>query len=115
MTAPETGALRLTVMVGEADLVGRKPLYTEIVQRAHASRLRGASVFRGIEGFRKGSAIHTNRLLDLSGDQPVAVITVAEADRIPSFLHEATELWGTGLVTVEDATMVRPGREDPPG
>lgn len=77
MTSSSDGAiLRLTVLVGEGDVVGRKPLYTEIVHRAHAAGLRGASVFRGIEGFGRGSTIHTNRLLDLSGAAVLDEVTL---------------------------------------
>jgi uncharacterized protein len=108
MTSPRAPALRLTVLVGEGDVVGHKPLYTEIVHRAHAAGLRGASVFRGIEGFGRGSSIHTNRLLDLSGDLPVTVVIVDEADRIRAFVRDAAELWGTGLVTLEEITVVAP-------
>ena len=114
MTVPTGGALRLTVLVGEGDVVGHRPLYTEIVHRAHAAGLRGASVFRGIEGFGRGSAIHTNRLLDLSGDLPVAVVIVDRAERIHAFLREAGELWRTGLVTLEDVTVAGPPGGDEP-
>jgi len=61
-------ARRLTVVVGESDVVGHHPLYAEIVHRAHAAGLAGASVFRGIEGFGASSLIHTSRLLSLSED-----------------------------------------------
>jgi PII-like signaling protein len=107
-------ALRLTVLVGEGEVVAHKPLYAEVVRRAHAAGLRGASVFRGVEGFGRGSAIHTNRLLDLSGDLPVMVVIVDEADRIRAFLHDAAELWETGLVTLEEITVVAaPGVNQP--
>jgi uncharacterized protein len=108
MTAPTGGALRLTVIVGEGDVVGHRPQYTEIVHRAHAAGLRGASVFRGVEGFGRGSDIHTNRLLDLSGELPVAVVIVDRAERIHAFVRDAAELWRTGLVTLEEVTMVEP-------
>lgn len=70
--------------------------------------MRGASVFRGIDGFGRGSAIHTNRLLDLSGDLPVAVVIIDAADRIRAFLRDAAELWGTGLVVLDEVTVVAP-------
>ncbi|BAC69031.1 hypothetical protein AQJ43_09940 [Streptomyces avermitilis] len=56
MTRLTGGALRVTVLIGESDTWHHKPLYTEIVHRAHAAGLAGASVFRGIEGFG-GSAL----------------------------------------------------------
>ncbi len=114
MTRP-AGSVRLTVFVGEGDVIGHRPLYTEIVRRAHAAGLRGASVFRGIEGFGRGSTIHTNRLLDLSGDLPVVVVIVDDAARVRAFMDDAQELWQTGLVTVEDVAVVGPPAEDRPG
>ena len=55
MTLPTGTALRLTVLVGENDTWHHRPLYSEIVHRAHAAGLAGASVFRGIEGFGASS------------------------------------------------------------
>ncbi|MCW2916582.1 MAG: hypothetical protein JWN52_4650 [Actinomycetia bacterium] len=46
----EGPAQRLTIFIVESDQFHHKPLYTEIVQRAHAMGLAGASVMRGIEG-----------------------------------------------------------------
>ena len=44
----EGKALRLTIFVGESDQWHRKPLFTEIVHRAHSAGLAGASVLSGI-------------------------------------------------------------------
>jgi len=41
-------ATRLTILVKESDQWRRRPLYTEIVHRAHETGLAGASVFRGV-------------------------------------------------------------------
>lgn len=43
-------ALRLTVLVGDTDTWHHRPLSAEIVHRAHAAGLAGASVFRGWRG-----------------------------------------------------------------
>lgn len=105
---PGAAVLRLTVLVGEGDVIGHRPLYTEIVHRAHAAGLRGASVFRGIEGFGRGSAIHTNRLLDLSGDLPVAVVIVDAAERVQAFVRDSADLWRIGLAVLDEVTVVVP-------
>ncbi|MGX1267829.1 PII-like signaling protein [Streptomyces phaeoluteigriseus] len=97
MTRLTGSALRLTVFVGENDTWHRKPLYTEIVHRAHAAGLAGASVFRGIEGFGASSLIHTARLLSLSEDLPVAVVIVDTEERVRAFLPQLDEPGRRGL------------------
>lgn len=100
-------AQRLTVYVGEADRWHHKLLYSEIVHRAHAAGIAGASVFRGIEGYGAGSHVHTTRLLSLSEDLPVAVVVVDTAERIAAFLPQLEELDIDGLVLVEDVRVLR--------
>ena len=107
---------RLTIYVGESDRVGHTPLATEIVHRAHAAGLAGASVFRGVEGFGASSVIHTSRLLSLSEDLPVAVVIVDTEERVRAFLPELDELVSEGLVTLDECEVVRyAGREGNPG
>ncbi|MET9680432.1 DUF190 domain-containing protein [Streptomyces coeruleorubidus] len=116
MTRLTGRALRLTVFVGENDTWHHKPLYSEIVHRAHAAGLAGASVFRGVEGFGASSLIHTSRLLSLSEDLPVAVVIVDTEPRIRAFLPQLDELVTEGLVTLDDCEVLRyTGREDTPG
>lgn len=79
-------AKRPTVFLGESEQFHHKPLYVEIVHRAHATGLAGASVFRGIEGFRASQHVHTTRLLSLS----------------------------EGLVVIDDVTVVRYVGRQPP-
>lgn len=100
-------ALRLTVLVGENDVWHHKPLFTEIVHRAHASGLAGASVFRGCEGYGASSRIHTSRILSLSEDLPVAVVVVDSEDRVRGFLPQLDELLGEGLVILEEVEVIR--------
>ncbi|MER5356824.1 DUF190 domain-containing protein [Streptomyces sp. NPDC002785] len=107
MTTPDTErALRLTVLVGESDGWHHRPVYTEIVHRAHQAGLSGASVFRGIEGFGASSMIHTQRLLSLSEDLPVAVVIVDAEERIRAFLPLIEELVTDGGLVVLDSCEV---------
>ncbi|WP_432156733.1 DUF190 domain-containing protein [Streptomyces sp. bgisy153] len=107
MTRLTGRALRLTVFVGENDTVHHRPLYAEIVHRAHAAGLAGASVFRGIEGFGASSRVHTSRLLSLSEDLPVAVVVVDTEDRVRAFLPQLDELVTEGLVTLDACEVIR--------
>lgn len=106
MTSSET-ALRLTVYISENDQFRHRPLYTEIVHRAHAAGLAGACVIRGCEGFGASSRIHTSRLLSLSEDLPAIVIVVDRADRIREFLPQVQEMVTKGLVTLDEVQVLR--------
>ncbi|MFI1509640.1 DUF190 domain-containing protein [Streptomyces sp. NPDC020597] len=111
MTRLAGGALRLTVFVGENDTWRHRPLYSEIVHRAHAAGLAGASVFRGVEGFGASSLIHTSRLLSLSEDLPVAVVIVDTPERVEAFLPQLDELITDGLAVLDECRVLgRAGR-----
>ncbi len=105
--APPTSAKRLTVFIGESDRYHHKPLYSEIVHRAHAAGLAGASVLRGIEGFGASQQIHTTRLLSLSEDLPMMIVMVDDAERIERFALELDELITEGLVVIDEVDIVR--------
>lgn len=99
---------RLTVYVGESDQHGHTPLATEIVRRAHAAGLAGASVFRGVEGYGASNHIHTTRILSLSDDLPIAIVIIDRAPAIAEFLPQLEELVTDGLVVVDDVRVVAP-------
>jgi PII-like signaling protein len=107
MTRLTGPALRLTVFIGESDSWHHKPLFTEIVHRAHQAGLAGASVFRGVEGYGASSRIHTTRLLSLSEDLPVAIVLIDAAEKIRAFLPQLDELVGEGLVIIDEVEVIR--------
>lgn len=98
---------RLTVFIGESDRYGRKSLAEEIVHRAHARGLAGATVFRGIEGFGASNHLHTTRILSLSDDLPLAIVIVDTPEAIRGLLPDLDELITEGLVILDDVEVVR--------
>jgi PII-like signaling protein len=108
----EGPAVRLTIFIGEDDTWHHKPLYHEIVHRAHTAGLAGASVLRGIEGYGASSRVHTTRLLSLSQDLPIAIVIVDQDDRIRAFLPQLDQLVTEGLVIIDPVEVIRyVGRE----
>lgn len=99
--------MRLTIFVGESDQWHHRPVYTEVVHRAHAAGLAGASVMRGIEGFGATSRVHTTRLLSLSEDLPVVIVIVDTEQRIEAFLPELDELITQGLVILDPVRVIK--------
>ncbi|NUT34906.1 MAG: DUF190 domain-containing protein [Hamadaea sp.] len=103
----EGSALRLTIFVGDDDQWHHRPLSTEIVHRAHAAGLAGASVFHGVEGYGASSRIHTTRLLSFSEDLPCAIVIVDAEEKIRAFLPVLDELVSEGLVIVDPVEVIR--------
>lgn len=100
-------ACRLTIFIGENDQYHHRPVYTEIVRRAHAAGLAGASVLRGIEGYGASTHIHTTRLLSAAGELPVAVIIVDDVERIRAFLPQLDEIVQEGLVILDEVEVIK--------
>jgi PII-like signaling protein len=107
MTTIASPALRLTVIVDEADQWHHHPLYTEIVHRAHAAGLAGATVIRGVEGYGASGHIHTARILALAEALPVLILIIDEEKKIRGFLPQLDELVVRGIVVVDGVEVVR--------
>lgn len=107
MTELSGPALRLTVYVGEDDTWHHRPVYAEVVARAHAAGLAGATVLRGIESYGRRSLVHTTRVVSLSSDLPVVVVIVDTAAKVRAFLDDVHEVLAAGLVTLDEVEVVR--------
>ena len=97
---------RLSIFCGESDRYDHRPLVTAIVERAREEGLAGATVLRGIEGFGANSHLHTSRILSLSDDLPILIQIIDREDRIDAFLPLLDEMFGEGLVTLDDVEVV---------
>lgn len=100
-------AARLTIYVNETTQWCHRPAYTEIVRRAHAAGLAGATVLRGVEGYGTSGHVHTTRILSLTEDLPMVVVIVDDEDRIRDFLPQVEEVVDRGLAVVETVETYR--------
>ncbi|HEV7975728.1 DUF190 domain-containing protein [Amycolatopsis sp.] len=100
-------ALRLSIFVGDSDVWHHKPLYTEIVRRAHEAGLAGASVIRGVEGYGATSKIHTAHAFRLNDDLPLLIIIADTEERVRAFLPRLDDLGISGLVTIDEVETIR--------
>ena len=101
-------ALRATVFVGDSHQYHHRPVYTEIVHRAHAAGLAGVTVLHGVEGFGASTRIHQPHLLRLSQDLPMIVLIVDEPDKVRRFLPQIDELVKAGMIFLDEVTVVAP-------
>ena len=69
MRAPQSAVL-LRIYTEEGKMNNRRPLYEDVVMKARAAKLAGATVLRGPMGYGAHARIHTAKILDLSAKLP---------------------------------------------
>ncbi len=106
MKLPED-ALLLRVFIGESDHYKGKPLYEQIVLKARALNLAGATVLKGVMGFGADSRIHTAKLLELSVDLPMVIEIVDTEENINKLMPFIDETVTEGLVTLEKMRVIK--------
>jgi PII-like signaling protein len=104
-------AARLTILVDEVDQWHHRPLYVEIIHRAHRDGLAGATALRGVEGFAAASQIHTSHLFTLGEHLPVVIVIVDDHQHIHTFLDTLDELLHNGVALLDDVEVIRYQRD----
>jgi PII-like signaling protein len=108
MQAPQQAVL-LRIYTEEGKMNGHRPLYEDIVMKARAAGLAGATVLRGPMGFGLHAVIHTAKILDLSAKLPLVIEIVDSDEKIRAFLEALDGVGDLGLVTLEKVEVVHYG------
>src|SRR4029077_12034200 len=86
--------VRVMLLTSEAAHGAEGPLYFEFVRALRHGGAAGATVLRGVWGFRGDAAPHGDRVLALRRDVPLIVETVDTAERAAEWLGIAESLAG---------------------
>jgi len=101
-------ATKLTIFLREDDTVQHVALFEVILREAKEFGLRGATVWRGIEGFGVSGQVHSNRFPDANDDLPIIVELIDSPEQIDRFLSSLHVLTAASLVTKESVRLVGP-------
>ncbi|MDD2483650.1 MAG: DUF190 domain-containing protein [Eubacteriales bacterium] len=102
----------LKIYVSEDSKYKGHNLYSAVVFKLKEMGIAGVTVTRGIEGYGKGKAIHTARILELSSSLPIiieAADTVAQIEKVIPAIEEMVE---EGLILVTDVEIIKYGKPD---
>ena len=110
MQAPQSAVL-LRIYTEEGKMNNHRPLYEDIVMKARAAKLAGATVLRGPMGYGLHARIHTAKILDLSAKLPLVIEIVDSEEKIREFLVELDSMKEMGLVTLEKVEVVHYGSQ----
>jgi PII-like signaling protein len=101
----------MRIFVGESDRWERRPLFEALVELFRSEGFAGATVVKGVMGFGRHGAVHSDHILRLAADLPVIVEVIERQERIDEILPRLDEMLQGGLVTMEKARVMRCGIE----
>ncbi len=111
MNLPEA-CLSLRIFIGESDRYQGHPLYEQIVLKARATGLAGATVLRSPMGFGATSRLHTAKIMRLSEDLPIVIEIVDTKEKVDAFLPVLDTMMAGGLVTLEPVEVLHYKHEE---
>jgi uncharacterized protein len=101
-------AKKISLYVAEDQQYHGSAAYAAILDFLFFHRVSGATVTRGIAGFGADHHLHTTKLLDLSVNLPVKIEFIESADKVEELLPKLHQMVGTGLIELQDTTVLKP-------
>jgi PII-like signaling protein len=101
-------AKKVSIYVGEDQQYHGHTAYAAILDFLFYRGVSGTTIMRGIAGFGADHHIHTTRLVELAQNLPVKIEFTETPELVEELLPKLQELSGTGLIEVQDITVVKP-------
>jgi PII-like signaling protein len=105
-------AKKVTIYVGEDHKYHGQSSYSAILNFLFYKGVSGASVIRGIAGFGADHHLHTTRIERLTEDLPIKIEFIESPEKVDDLLPKLHELVGTGLIEIQDTTVVKPAETE---
>lgn len=110
MLTPGPGK-KVGIYIAEDQQYHAAAAYAAILDFLFFHSVSGATVTRGIAGFGADHHLHTTRVVELAVKLPVKVEFIETADKVNELLPKLQEMAGTGLIEVQDTTIVKPAEK----
>jgi PII-like signaling protein len=104
-------AKKVCIYVSEDQQYHGNSLYAAILDYLFYRGVAGATVIRGVAGFGADHHLHTSRILRLTENLPIRIEFIEDAARIDELLPKLQEMAGTGLIDIQDTTVLKPASE----
>jgi len=100
-------AKKVSIYVGEDHKYHGQSVYSAILDFLFYRGISGANVVRGIAGFGADHHMHTMRIERLTENLPVKIEFIESPEKVEELLPKLHEMVGTGLIEVQDTTVVK--------
>jgi PII-like signaling protein len=100
-------AKKVSIYVGQDHQYHGESVYSAILEFLFYHKVSGASVTRGVAGFGADHHMHTDRILVLTENLPMKVEFIETPEKVEELLPKLHEMAGTGLIEIQDTTIVK--------
>lgn len=97
--------LRLSIYLGNADSHHHRALSGEVLHRAHAAGLAGATTLQGVEGYGHTQVVHTTPHWRARDRTPVTIHIIDQPARIRGFLPLLADLADQCLIVCDEVEV----------
>ena len=110
MLTPGPGK-KVGIYVAEDQQYHGTAAYSAILDFLFFHNVSGATVTRGIAGFGADHHLHTTKVVELAVRLPIKIEFIESSEKVDELLRKLQEMAGTGLIEVQDTTIVKPAEK----
>jgi len=103
-------AVKVTVYLSEGATHHGVPVYSSIIDFLFYRGISGATVTRGVAGFGADHHMHSLSSVEISDRLPIKIEFIEAQDKVEALLSKLEELSGTGLIEIQETTVVKPAQ-----
>lgn len=96
----------LRIYLSENDRCDGRPAHEVILEFMRDSKIAGATVLHGIEGYGVHSKIHTTSILRLGTDLPMILEAVDSEEKIRKIIPELRRMVPKELITLQQVEII---------
>jgi PII-like signaling protein len=104
-------AVKVTLYVSDGATHHHVPVYTTILDFLFNSGIAGATAVKGVAGFGARHRMHSASILEISDHLPIKIEFIETREKVDAVLPELEKLIGSGLIEVQETSIIVPPRE----
>ena len=103
-------ALKVSIYLSEGSTHRGVATYSAILDYLFFHGVSGATVLKGVAGFGADHHMHASSVVEISDHLPLKIEFIETPEKVETLLEKLKELAGTGLIEMQETTIVKPAQ-----
>jgi len=108
-------AMKVSIYLSEGSKHHGASTYSSILDFLFYRGVAGATVVKGIAGFGADHHMHSSSIIEISDHLPLKIEFIESKEKVNELLGKLEELAGSGMIEVQETTVVKPAQVSKPG